>query len=177
MSAALAAITQQAQARQQLRVMHACLTWDAECYVDACAACSGMRVASAAAHVPVKSTHSAGALRLQGELGKDPAVSNVPEPGPKLLQLARSTPLLSAAVVGHKGAVHVRPSQQPCKASQQQAASSTAHVLVMRRLSCWAFRAEGDCRCCRCTKTSRWARCSCYQRTRSERLMPGSALC
>ena len=45
----------------------------------------------------------------QAGLGKDAALANVPEAGPKLLQLARSTPLLTGAVVGHKGAVHVRP--------------------------------------------------------------------
>ena len=44
---------------------------------------------------------------MQGKLDQDAALSNVPEAAPKLLQLARSTPLLSAAIVGHKGAAHV----------------------------------------------------------------------
>ena len=45
---------------------------------------------------------------VQDKLDRDAALANVPEAAPKLLQLARSTPLLTAAVVGHKGAVHVR---------------------------------------------------------------------
>ena len=52
---------------------------------------------------------SLSALRnVQDRLEKELQLQHISEPAPKLLQMARSTPLVTAAIVGHKKASHVQ---------------------------------------------------------------------
>lgn len=60
-----------------------------------------------AGSLPCYSSHSLGTTGLQRKLNAAPELSNVIGTGPKLVQIARSTPGLVATLVGHKSKQNV----------------------------------------------------------------------